>query len=704
MSPFLRASRNVWRIERANRAAVLLDGGHYFGALRQALLNARSSVFIVGWDLDSRTPLVGESGQPDDGLPREFIAFLSELVKRRPRLRIHLLVWDYSVLYSLERELFPLVAMRWRTPRGIRYCLDDNLPLGASHHQKIVVIDDAIAFSGGLDITIRRWDTREHHASHPMRTDPDGMPYPPFHDVQALVDGPAAKALAELVRRRWARGACERPSRIRPVGNPWPQDIAPMLTDIPVGIARTFPSADDKPDIREVEALFLDSIDRAERTIYIENQFFTAGRFAEHLAAHLRHKPDVEVVMIGPKAAHSWLEAQTMQAGLERFMHTFAAEDLRDRISLLCPEVTSDAGSTSTMIHSKVMIVDDVLLRVGSANLNNRSFGLDSECDLAFEGETAEHRRAILDIRNHMLGHFCGVGAAEVAQSLAVTGSLIATAKALEHDGHRLVPIRISGESPARSALEAVADPEAPITAPAFLETFVGRRPPARRVGRLGKFIAACLSVLVLVAVWRFTPLSALLRPTTIRDALESIAGLPLSPVIVLSVFVVAGLVAFPVTLLIAATAAAFGPWLGFVYAALGSLLSAIVAYGVGALLGRRALERYLGPRLNRIRYNISRHGLLAVITMRIVPIAPFTLVNLVAGASRIRFTDYVGGTIIGMAPGLVMMSALGHQIFSIITSPTPLNVALLLLAIVGWIAVSLGAQALALRSRRFQA
>ncbi len=82
-------------------------------------------------------------------------------------------------------------------------------------------------------------------------------------------------------------------------------------------------------------------------------------------------------------------------------------------------------------------------------------------------------------------------------------------------------------------------------------------------------------------------------------------------------------------------------------------------------------------------------------------PIAPFTLVNLVAGASKIRFADYLLGTIIGMAPGLILMSALGYQIWSIITEPTLTNILLFVLAVLAWLAASIGGQALLLRWRR---
>jgi phosphatidylserine/phosphatidylglycerophosphate/cardiolipin synthase-like enzyme len=164
----LSTHRNIWRRARARRAALLIDAATYFGALREALLKARSSVFVIGWDIDSRTRLVGESGTTSDGYPEQFIDLLTALVKGRPRLKVHMLVWDYSVLYALEREPFPSVSLGWRLPRRIRYCLDDDLPPGASHHQKIVVVDDAVAFVGGIDVTIRRWDTSAHRIDEPV--------------------------------------------------------------------------------------------------------------------------------------------------------------------------------------------------------------------------------------------------------------------------------------------------------------------------------------------------------------------------------------------------------------------------------------------------------------------------------------------------------------------------------------------------------
>jgi phospholipase D1/2 len=701
-SSLIRPGHNAWRRVRASRAAVLIDAGHYFRAVREALLNARSTAFIIGWDLDSRTRLVGEDGRADDGFPEGFIDFLNAIVKRRPELLIHVLVWDYSILYANERGLFPVASLHWRTPKQVRFCLDDDLPFGASQHQKIVVVDDAVAFSGGLDLTIRRWDTREHRLSDPRRVDPAGVPYRPFHDVQAMVDGDAAKALAKLARMRWVHGACERAPPLNPAGDPWPQGIVPDLTDIDAGIARTSPALDDESEIREVAALFFDMVDSAERCIYIENQFLTSRRFAEHLARRIKERPSLEAVLVTPKHAHSWLEEQAMQAGLGRFMQVFAEQGVSERVRFVYPKVSENGQSIDTMVHSKVMVVDDRLLRIGSANLNNRSFGVDAECDLAFEATSARHRRGILRVRNRLVGHFCGVSEREVAATAAESGSLIEAVDALSRNGHSLAPIDPRPASVGQvTAFEEFADPERPIAAPEFAKSFVGERPPARRLLRFAKIIAVGLFVILMMLAWQLTPLAALTDPHTIREWFAGIAASPEAPVIVLAVFIVGGLVVFPVTLLIAATAATFGPLYGFLYAAVGAAASAIITYGVGVLIGRQTLENVLGPRLNRIRRAVTRHGVLAIATVRLVPIAPFTVINLAAGASRIRFTDYVLGTALGMLPGLVLMSALGHQIFNVLTAPTPLNVSLFVLAVVAWIGASLGVQALVTRSRR---
>jgi phospholipase D1/2 len=692
----LEPDRNVWRVAKASRAAMLVDGADYFGALRRAMIKAQRSIVIAGWDIHSQMRLVGRSGKADDGYPAAFAQFLAALVKEKPQLDIRLLLWDFSVLYAAERDPFPTMRLNWKMPSSIRFCLDDCVPIGSSQHQKIVVIDDAVAFSGGLDITVRRWDTSDHRLGEPHRVDTSGRPYRPFHDVQMMVDGAAAQELAELLRGRWSCAACEDLPRASVDSDPWPEQVEPYFTDVDIGIARTQPRYEEQSQLRQVERLFLDSIDAAERTIYFENQFLTAPGIARRIAERLRACPALEVLIVSPDSHESWLEAHSMHSGRIRF-GAILREAGGERVHLAYPRVTVGARSSAVMVHAKVMIVDDTILRVGSANLNNRSMGTDTECDLVIVASNDTDRRRITELRNGLIGHHCGATAKEVVQALDdAGGSLIQMARTLRCNGHSLEPIVdevTAGEM--IDLLQGVADPQQPIGAEDFVGSMVGGKVSSQHVATLAKVIVAGLLVVALALAWHSAPFA---NPQAVRDALASIASYELAPAMVVATFILAGLVMFPVTVLIAATAATFGPWLGFSYAAVGALASALTTYALGAAIGKRTLRNLLGPRLNRIRRQAAKRGVITIAAVRMVPIAPFTVVNLVAGASSIPVFDYVAGTLLGMLPGLIMISAVGHQLARILTAPSATDFAWLAAAIIGWIALSIGVQAVVAR------
>lgn len=691
----LRPGSNVWRVERAGRAAVLVDGAAYFQAVREALRKARHSVFILGWDVHSQAPLVGETGEVDDGSPPLFGDFLRALAETRPELSIHILLWDYALLYAAERELFPRWKFDWSTPEQVHFQLDGAVPLGSAQHQKLIVVDDAVAFNGGLDLTIRRWDTPDHRLDNPLRVDPAGRPYQPFHDVQMLVDGDAAAALAEIARERWLRAGGGSLPPFAPLieDDPWPDGVLPDFVDVGVGIARTLPAHNGEPEVREVEALFLDSIDAAERTIYIENQFLTHRTFAERLARRMREVPDLEVLIVTPERAESWIEYHAMRSGRILF-----ANQLRgaggERVRFVYPQVEQHGERASTMVHSKVMIVDDRLLRIGSANLNNRSMAADTECDLAIQADRDADRKAIADIRNRLLADHCGVTVNAVAEEMQRSKSLLRAAERLCGSGHSLRAVD-DGEPEAEELVryvQTIADPAQPLSVE-MLSRALEPDLSAPRRSALKKLAAAALVLFALTAAWHLTPLSEVANLDEVRETLASFSHTPFGGLAVIAMFVVAGLVAFPLTVLIVATAAALGPEVGIIYAAAGAMASALVTFVIGALLGRGILREVLGPRLDRVRQRIARRGVLAVAAIRLVPIAPFTLVNLAAGASEIRTFDYIVGTALGLAPGMIVLSLLGGQVFQILTEPTLISVTLLLLAVAGWIGLTFGSQ-----------
>ena len=172
------------------------------------------------------------------------------------------------MIYAKDREAPVKVRLGWgwKPHRRVHLEFDNTHPPGGSHHQKIVVIDDAIAFCGGLDLTCQRWDTPAHAPGDPHRVVAD-QPYPPFHDLMIAVDGEAARELGRIARERWRASTGE---EIPPVGaseDPWPPEITPDITNLPVAIALTTPDVEPHDGSREVEALYLDMIARAKRYI-----------------------------------------------------------------------------------------------------------------------------------------------------------------------------------------------------------------------------------------------------------------------------------------------------------------------------------------------------------------------------------------------------------------------------------------------------
>jgi len=207
--------------------------------------------------------------------------------------------------------------------------------------------------------------------------------------------------------------------------------------------------------------------------------------------------------------------------------------------------------------------------------------------------------------------------------------------------------------------------------------------------------VAGGLAVLGIALTWRYTALSEFAGPERVRHVLSAAQGAPWAVFVVVAVFVLAGAMVLPLNMLILATAAVFGPWLGILYSGAGTMSSGLVMYFVGSRLGRKALDRMLGERFKRILSGLRRRGLLAVVTFRVLPLAPFTLVNLAAGASGIRFLDFFLGTLIGMIPGLVVMSIMGDQIVAILSNPGAMDIAILLLCVAVLIGLAVAAQAL---------
>ena len=426
-----------WRTARADRAAFLIDTEAYFSAVHETIQKARRSILLLGWGFDPRTRLFpdGYDG-PDD--PDEIGRILVELACARPDLDVRLLIWKSVMPIAATQEFFPHRSRKWFENTPVKFRLDDQVPFGACHHQKVLVIDDRVAFCGGGDIGVDRWDTAGHLEHDQRRIMPKQECHAPRHEVMMMVDGAAAQALGDLFRARWAKASHEVMDPPADAGgDPWPDPVPPAIMDVEIGIARTEPRWKQASVVEEIRRLTLASIAAAKDTIYLENQYFTSPLVAEALAARLVEPDGPEVVLITTGHAPSWFDQATMDRVRGAMIWRLKASDVFGRFRAFYP-ITD--GGTDVIVHSKTSVFDDRIARVGSANLNNRSGGFDTECELVVESDDPVTRRGIEAFRDRLVGHFIGYTGDAIARARRDFGGLGGAIDALNREG-RLVPI-----------------------------------------------------------------------------------------------------------------------------------------------------------------------------------------------------------------------------------------------------------------------
>lgn len=219
-----------------------------------------------------------------------------------------------------------------------------------------------------------------------------------------------------------------------------------------------------------------------------------------------------------------------------------------------------------------------------------------------------------------------------------------------------------------------------------------------QRKARLTLLAVGVLVFAAAVLLWRYTPLAQWADAERITAWMKSLQESRWAPVIVVGVFIIGGLIVFPLTLLIAATATVFDPLTAVIVSLTGSLANAVTLYMLGRLVMRDTVLHAFSEPVAKLQRALSRTGIVAVAVVRMVPIAPFTLVNLAAGAIGVRLNDYVIGTLLGVLPGTLALTAFGRQLREIIEQPTLANVGLLVVVIAVWIGLSITLQRWAAR------
>ena len=444
-----------WRRATSDRAALLIDMADYFDAAMKAMASAKRSVHLLNWAFEPQTlfhPQPGCSGPDSDRIAN----FLKTLSKDNPGLDVRLLCWKSSMPVAATQHFFTLADRKVFAGSKVKFVLDGKLPLGASHHQKAIIVDDALAFCGGGDIGPDRWDTAEHLDDDPRRERTKGKrkgdehDFDSRHEVMGVVEGAPARALGALFRERWARATGEiLPEPATPARARWPEGVVGQFQGVEVGLSRTVAGWRRVPEVREVEALHLASIAQARRCIYMENQYYTSPIIAAALAARLEEPDGPELVLIGTEHSPSYFDQLTMDGTRAKFIARLQRADRFGRLQAYSPVTTL---GRIIIVHAKLTIIDDRLLRIGSANINNRSMGFDTECDMSFEATGragSGNRREITALRNRLLAHWLGCDVAILEAAVKKAGGVGAGLEALRKAGYaRLRPIALKPLGP----------------------------------------------------------------------------------------------------------------------------------------------------------------------------------------------------------------------------------------------------------------
>ncbi len=471
----LQIGRNCWRICRADKLAILFDGVRYSSSLNNSLPLAQQQLLILTWGIYSQQRLLPEAIKKKNHLSLTQKQILTQLLKQKPGLHVNILSWDFTQLSALQSSLqlsplklsplqlsslklsslklssmgsewLPIYNPACKSHNRLKFNLDNQHPQGASHHQKVVVIDDALAFAGGQDLIWECQDTShgaDSNTSHDSLNE-STLPIKSYHhDVQMAVAGSAAAALGSLARERWRRATREKLPLPETVSSTlWPKQLKADIEDVDVAIVRTEPAYDEYTEVREVEQLYLDSIAAARNYVYIENQFFSVASVSDALAKRLAEKNGPEVILNLPVYVDSmpWQPSQNrIQPDL---LKSLCKADIHGHLAIYYPH-TADDYEQPNKLHAKIMITDERFLRIGSANLNNRSMAIDTECDLAIEatGDNSRVQDVICDIRNRMLARHLDCTTDEIDQRIQKRSSLIQCIEALRSNSRSLRPL-----------------------------------------------------------------------------------------------------------------------------------------------------------------------------------------------------------------------------------------------------------------------
>ncbi len=662
---------SIWRTAAVEKMRFLVNGEEYYQAIYEQIKKAEKSICILAWQLDFGTRLVRKNPSSTAYSLEEV---LLERLNEKPELQVYILVWDHLLLYAQDREKFNQLKVFLSFPSRVHFHLDSEHPFWASHHAKIVIFDGKIAYSGGMDIAVGRWDSSPHLSANPHRVDTTVSQYPPYHDIMVELQGPVLEPLIEYFRARWKFSGC---THALDAVEPSPEALIENEDCIPCYLVRTAPQYKSQHAVHEIEESYLALIRAAKRDIYIENQYISSEAIVNALGLRLKEPDGPYISIILPYLDSPNLEGFAMGTSVGLLIEKLMEHDEFGRLAVYYP-LTIDTQEHKVKVHSKLMLVDDETLMIGSANLNERSMGLDTELNFIF---SAQERPVVKDhirkLKKKTLSSFTGREIKDEELSEAALQTILATSKCFRkfREASKSTELKIWAKENLPLDYK---DPLAP-------ERILERSIDAGKAGTWKRMVRNFLVVIFIVAAGIYIGSNYNQTVQPMFDAfLGYIETQKLSPVLLVLGFGVLGGIFFPVNLFIIGMGLIFGTLEAILYCLIGVVLASLTSFLLGQWIGIKFFRKVFKRKVSKFYTFFSRSHWTEVAVLRMIPFAPFSFIGLVAGAIEVPLKHFLLGSFAGNLPGVVLLLVFERSLIDFLREPSAQG-AILLMALVGF-------------------